>query len=167
MISQRSIATNLHQLDRRYCDSKSPKDALYFSKLALLELCGWFEESMDDIVMRCAIRHLKESSNRTYCEEQVVERTWGFDYQKNFRFMLIRLIGLIAVEKIERQVDQAVRSQMVSSLNTLKAERDREAHTHLRGSMRVISAPSVTNGHLAPIFRGLTDFDQAIRRARW
>jgi hypothetical protein len=122
---------------------------------------------MDDIVTRCAIRHLKVQANRNFCTEQIVERTWGFDYHKNFRFMLIRLIGLIAVEKLEGRVDQTVRTQMMASLATLKAERNREAHSYIKGTTRTINAPSVTITHLAPVFRGLSELDQTIRNSKF
>ena len=63
---------------------------------------------MDDVILSCARKHLKEPVNRDYCEKQIVKRTFGFDYHNNFRSMLIRLVGLVAVEKIERKTDAAI-----------------------------------------------------------
>src|SRR5438105_2751847 len=105
MIAKSYILTNLRALDRSYRRAASPKEAQFFSKLAILELCGWIEESMDDVILRCARKHLNVAANRSYCEKEVVKRTYGFDYHYNFRFMLIRLLGLIAVEKLEQRVD--------------------------------------------------------------
>jgi hypothetical protein len=167
MISRSYITSNLAALHRRFLNATSQQESLFFSKLAILELCGWIEESMDDIVMRCAIRHLKLQDNRSYCEKEFVNKTYGFDYHRNFRFMLIRLLGLINVEKIETRVDQVKRDRMTSALASLKAQRNTEAHTHLKGTTRTINAPSVTIGQLQPLYEGLLEFDQAIRNRRW
>jgi hypothetical protein len=167
VITKSYILDNLEALDRRYKKTKSSKEALFCSKLALLELCGWIEESMDDMVLRCSIRHLKKPNNRKYCTDEIVKRTYGFDYQKNFRFMLIRLLGLVVVEKLEGQVDPTKYSTMKSTLASLKTLRDGEAHTHLKGMARSLNAPSLTMTQLQPIYEGLMEFDRAIRRKRW
>ena len=167
MIAKSYILSNLKTLDSRYRKATTPKDAKFVSKLAILELCGWIEESMDDIVMRCAIRHLKEQKNRKYCRDEIVKRTYGFDYESNFRSMLIRLLGLIAVEKIEQQVNVGLRDAMTAALGTLKTQRNTEAHTHLKGSTRLINAPSVTITQFQPVYAGLDDFDRTIRAGHW
>jgi hypothetical protein len=159
--------SNLEGISRSYLRASSKRESFFLSKLAILELCGWIEESMDDLVMRCAMRHLKVPDNRRYCEKDVVDKTYGFDYERNFRFMLIRLLGLINVEKVEAQVDQNKRDAMVAALSSLKTQRNTEAHTHLRGTIRTINAPSVTMAQFQPLYEGLTEFDRVIRRARW
>lgn len=167
MISKNSILGNLKSLDNCYRKAKSQKEALFYSKLAILELCGWVEETMDDIVMRCAIRHLKERNNRKYCKDNIVKKTYGFDYERNFRFMLIRLLGLVNVERIERQVDARKRSGLEGALGSLKAVRDAEAHTHLKGTTRRLNAPSFTITQFKPLYEGLVEFDMKIRRRRY
>ena len=92
MITKSYILANLNALDKHYRNTSSPKDSLFYSKLALLELCGWIEESMDDVILKCGSRKLKVGSNKNYVEKMIVKRTHGFDYEVNFRFMLIRLI---------------------------------------------------------------------------
>src|SRR5579862_9878909 len=106
MIARSYITSNLEAINRSYLKAASHRESLFFSKLAILELCGWIEESMDDIVMRCATRHFKLQTNWNYCKKEFVNKTYGFDYHNNFRFMLIQLLGLINVEKIEGRVDQ-------------------------------------------------------------
>lgn len=167
MIARSYITSNLEAINRRYLRAASHQESLFFSKLAILELCGWIEESMDDMVRRCATRHLKLQDNRHYCEVEFVNKTYGFDYQKNFRFMLIRLLGLINVEKIEARVDQVKRDRLKSALSSLKVQRNTEAHTHLKGTARTINAPSVTIGQFPPLYEGLMEFDRVIRMGRW
>lgn len=161
------MSRNLDLINRSYLKASSQREAFFFSKLAILELCGWIEESMDDLVMRCAIRHLREPTNREYCKRDFVDRTYGFDYQKNFRFMLIRLLGLINVETIEARVDPTKLDSMTAALASLKGQRNTEAHTHLKGTIRTINAPSVTIAQLQPLYDGLREFDRVVRRARW
>lgn len=167
MIAQSYITSNLQSINRSYLNAGSAREAFFMSKLALLELCGWIEESMDDIVMRCAMRNLGEDSNRKYCRDDIVKRTSGFDYQTNFRVMLIRLLGLINVEKIEARVDQSKHDTMKSALSALKTQRNSEAHTHLKGTLRTINAPSVTINQLLPLYEGLMEFDRVIRSRTW
>lgn len=165
MIAQSYILVNLRALDKKY-NKTSGKEALFFSKLALIELCGWIEESMDDIVLRCSIRHLKDETNRKHCANEIVKRTYGFDYA-NFRSMLIRLLGLVNVERIEAQVDETKYQIFKSKLSSLKQARDREAHTHLKGVTRTIDAPSYTIAQLQGVYEGLLEFDRVIRNRRW
>ena len=122
---------------------------------------------MDDVIMTCATRHLLEPDNHKYCKNDIVKRTYGFEYEKNFRFMLIRLLGLVNVEKIEARVDQGKRDSMKAALSSLTGQRNTEAHTHLKGVGRTINSPSVTIAQFQPLYDGLTEFDRVIRSTRW
>jgi hypothetical protein len=166
VIAKSYILENLRSLDYRYRKARSAKEALFCSKLAILELCGWIEESMDEVVRGCAHKHLKEPENRTFCEGQIIRRNYGFDYQGNFRTMLMRLMGLVAVEKLERRVNQPLYASMAAALSSLKALRDAEAHTHLKGKTRNLNAPSVTIAQFQPIYDGLLEFEREIKRMR-
>jgi hypothetical protein len=167
MIARSYITGNLQAINRSYQQASSQRDSLLFSKLAILELCGWIEESMDDVVLRCAMRHLKLLGNRTYCKKEFVQRTYGFEYHRNFRFMLVRLIGLVNVEYIEARVNQAKRDAMTAALASLTTQRNLEAHTHVRGTTRRINAPSVTIAQFPLLYDGLEEFDRVIRDTRW
>jgi len=167
MIARTYIEASLKSLNRTYQASSSAKHSLFYSKLAILELCGWIEESMDDIILRCARRHLKNATNITFVESQIVNRTYGFDYHKHFRRMLIQLLGVINVERIEKKVDQTKRAQLESTLAALKTVRDAEAHTHIRGATRNINAPSVTLSQFTTLYEGLHEFDTKLRQTKF
>jgi hypothetical protein len=164
MIARIYLEANLRRLDRLYRDARTTKDALFFSKLAVLELCGWIEESMDDVVLRCSMRCLRDPSNRRQVKDSVVKKTYGFEYHKHFREMLTRLIGLVEVEKLERRLDATKHARLKSTLGSLAGARNAEAHTHLKGVTRVINAPSVTIGHFSDVYDGLVEYDTALRR---
>jgi len=142
-ISRTSIQRNLQSLDSLYNSATTPRKTLFYSKLAILELCGWIEETMDRMIRSCAKRTLRNQSNLESVEKIVVN-THGFEYNAHFRRMLIIVIGLHGVERIERHADPVKLQAMKSMLGTLKRPRDTAAHTHIVKVTTTMDAPSVT-----------------------
>lgn len=153
-------------MDRLYNSAGTQKEKLYYSKLAMLELCGWIEESMDDIVEKCAHRVLKKSSNKTYVAKNIIRPTYGFEYEKHFRKMLMSVIGLKLIEKLENKVDAVKHTIFTAELNNLKAARNKEAHTHLKGVTRTVDAPSVTITRFHSVYEGLKDIENTLKRLK-
>jgi hypothetical protein len=166
MIVKSQIEQTLKSLDARYQAATTAEEAQWFAKLAIIELCGWIEESMDDVILRCARRHLKVAANQEMCKSDIIGMTFGFEYKKHFRGMLIRLLGLVAVEELERQVDPTIHAKMQGALSFLKPFRNSYAHTHLR-TTATIDAPSLTKSKFQPVYDGLMEFERVIRRGRW
>jgi hypothetical protein len=159
MIARSYIESNLKQLDKLYNDAVTPKSKLYYSKLAMLELCGWIEESMDDIVQKCANRLLQVQAKKNYIADQIIGQTYGFEYKKHFMKMLSFVVGLINIEKLEAKLDPLKNARLVSALGTLKVARNREAHTHLKGVTRQVDSPSITINLFNHVFNGLKDIE--------
>jgi hypothetical protein len=166
MIAKTEIQRNLKGLDTLYKGSKSQKHALYYSKLAILELCGWIEQSMDDLVKKCAKRSCKQPASLTYIDQKI-KRTYGFEYQQHFQDMLVRLFGIISVEKVEGKVDPAKLVKLKAQLDFLKKARDAEAHTWIKGTAKVLDAPSVTLARFPDVYDGLVDFEKVIRKLKF
>ncbi|MFN0165951.1 MAG: hypothetical protein ACKV22_05915 [Bryobacteraceae bacterium] len=164
MISKQYIVPSLQALDHAYTNAVTADDAERFAKLAIIELCGWIEESMDELIGRWSRRHLKVQQNLDHCANDIVKPNYGFDYNKHFRGMLIKLIGLIGVERIEGRVDAAKHVTLKSTLGNLRVTRDSLAHTHLKGVTRTLDAPSVTMRSFQRVYDGLLDLDQTMRR---
>lgn len=168
VINKKQIQNNLLQLDsyyRKASSSKNPSDnrkVLYYAKLAIIELCGWTEESMDDIVLTCAKRCLTDTKNITDIEE-VVSRTWGFDYSSDFRNMLIQVMGIVNVERLERNIDQIQLQRMRTEFGHLKPDRNVHSHTHLKRMPRIDST-AVTIGRFRNIYVCLKDFERCVRK---
>jgi hypothetical protein len=139
---------------------------LYFSKLALMELGGWIEVTMDGIVRDCAKKHLSGAQNLKEVEDQTIRRTYGFDYNRQFRQMLITVLGLVKVEEMEGQFDSIKFALMKSSLSTLKYERDRAAHTYIAGVTTNLLAPSTISNHFQQVYDGLKDIERCVRRLK-
>lgn len=164
MIALTYMRENLGRLNTLYLRARNSKEALFYSKLAILELCGWIEESMDDVVMRCAIRCLSDQANRDYVEKKVVKPTYGFEYDTHFRSMIVRVVGLRDIERLERRLDISIHTRFKATLSTLKLARNAEAHTHLKGVTKVLNAPSVTMSQFNDVYNGLRAYDVALRK---
>jgi len=165
MINKTEIQSNLTQLDNLYKRAKTLKKGSFYSKLAILELCGWIEESMDDVVGCCATRHLKEPDNLKLVK-RTIKSTHSFEYDSNFKEMLASVIGIINVEKLERNLDQKKFQQMRAALHSLKERRDPQAHTHLVGTTSTLDAPSFTYGRFLDVYPGLKDIETCLRKTR-
>ncbi|PIE53455.1 endoribonuclease [Candidatus Fermentibacteria bacterium] len=149
-------------MDSKYKKSQSNKEALFFAKMAIIELSGWIEESMDDIILRCAKRNLKQISNRDIIKDNIIKSTHGFDYNKHFKKMITSLIGLILYESLEKSFDQHKFLRMKSELGNLVKKRNVEAHTYIKIT-RTINAPSLTLRQFYAIYEGLIDVDKKLR----
>jgi hypothetical protein len=164
MVDKTQIQNNLTQINSLFRRHIGDDEAPYYSKLAILETCGWIEESMDDIVKSCAERHLTNSDNLNYVRNTIVRRTTSFEYEKHFRHMLMRVLGIINLEKLEGFLDQHKFTPMKSSLDYLKQRRDEQAHTYIKDTTPRIDAPSVTEQHFQDIYEGLKDIETSIRK---
>ncbi len=122
---------------------------------------------MDDVILRCAKRHLKNQNNLEFVRKQIVAKTYGFDYEQHFRKMLIQLLGVIVVERIEKRVDPGRHLKLTATLQVLKKTRNTEAHTHLKGVTKHINAPSLTLGQLEALYGGLKEFESILRQGKF
>lgn len=164
MVSKTSILKNLSIISTLFNKTSNPKEALFYSKLAILELCGWIEESMDHIVKNCANRKLRSNDNLIFLEKEIIKKVHSFDYHNNFRKMLMQVIGLIRLEIVETKVDQTKLQNMKVALNALKAQRDPIAHTYVKGITLRIDAPSVTKQRFVHVYEGLKSIEYELKR---
>jgi hypothetical protein len=163
MVTKGYILSNLQQIERLYNNSStSIQKSLFYSKLAIIELCGWIEMSMDDIVLRLAARRLKQHNHIKYIQKEVVKRTYGFDYERHFLPMIEAIIGRHGIEEMNSKVDNALVSPFVAALAALKASRDQLAHQYIRGTTMIIDSPSVTNARFRVVFEGLKNIEKML-----
>ena len=163
MIVRKHIENNLKQLNKLYLETTDYKKKLYYSKLAMLELCGWIEESMDNIIQMCANRLLKLPATKTHVQKQVIDRNYGFEYKKHFIKMLSSVIGFMNIERLEKKLDTSKNARLLSALGTLKTIRHAQAHTHLKGVTRHVDSPSITLNLFSQVFDGLKDIEVKLK----
>lgn len=167
MIPVTYIQRNISHLDVKYRKANSPLSNLLYAKLAVIELGGWIETSMDDLIYRAG-KKIKEPANVKELRDSIVGKTWGFDYKVNFRKMMIQCLGLVAVEKIEKTADAGRIAAMIAALGVLKTARNNLAHTYVKhpNFTAPIPAPSVVAGYLTVVYEGLMAIEKAMRKLK-
>ncbi|MCP4110051.1 MAG: hypothetical protein GY749_31775 [Desulfobacteraceae bacterium] len=109
MIAFSYITDSLNELDKLYNKATSRKKAIYYSKLATLELCGWVEDTVDDIVLRHANRKLKITSNKKYIRKDVVKRNSGFQYDDKSKLVVSKYqLYLPDIEQLKNKVKEII-----------------------------------------------------------
>lgn len=146
-----------------YLTAANPRSTVLYSKLATLELCGWIEMSMDDIVERLGRKKLRDPAHLAQVQN-VIRRTYGFKYEQHFRGMLQAVIGLHGVAAMERRVDPALFLPLCATLNALKPDRDEAAHQYIKGTTPNFDAPSATLAKFNTVYLGLVEVDRVLRR---
>lgn len=162
MVTKTYIADNLRQIERLYNESPSVQKSLFYSKLAVIELCGWIEMSMDDIILRLAAKRLTDLNNRKYIEKEVVKRTYGFDYERHFLPMVESIIGRYGIEAMDRRLDASLIPPLKGALSALKTARDQLAHQYIKGTTLAIDAPSMTAGRFPIVLAGLKNLETVL-----
>lgn len=165
MIVKKNISRTLKDLDDRYnvaIRSSNNDEPIYYSKLAILEYCGWLEEAFDNIVKRSVKGKLKTPPFKQMLEVSIIGNNHGFQYKEHFRPMLTRTIGIVAMEKVERFLNRnGSLSILISELEAVKRDRDSAAHTWVQNTTLTYPAPSITKARLErvyPIVRDVYSF---------
>lgn len=167
MVVKGNIEKNLKEIDASFKKATDLKEMTYFSKLAILELCGWLEMSMDEIVLKHSKRCLKLKSNLDHYEKSVVNRTYGFEYEKHWRGMVTRLVGLSICDKFDAVTSPSVLAPFEAELETLRKLRNQLAHTYTHSvgqpGYKQLDSPSVTLARLPKLHAGLQAYDRYLR----
>jgi hypothetical protein len=166
-IKKGNIIQNINELEILFNNSLSSKREFFYAKLTVLEACGWIEETMDNIIHDYHIRKLPNPSNQREIQD-VITRTFGFDYTTNFRKMVIHTVGLINVSKIETTLEMnGDLTTLKAKLGNLKVYRNNFAHTHTKkGSIPSYPHPSLIKNEINIIFTCLKLYQQELRKIR-
>lgn len=153
MIDYSGIEATLGKLHSAYdADGADTEMMVLYSKLALLEFCGWIEESLDDIVNSYLVRKAISGDNLTYING-VVSNNYGFKYDKNVRPMFCSTIGICGWAYIESSINSSL---FKCTLNAMASKRDTAAHTHTVA--QTFDSPSVIRNNyrnIKPIFQAI------------
>ena len=163
MIVKKHIEKDLTRLHNLYSESltgKTPDVPIYYSKLAVLELTGWLEESFDDIALRAIKGHVAPGKFQNLVDV-AIKNNHGFSYDNNFLAMLSKLIGLAKCEQLDRYLDSdATLSVLRSELESLLQQRRTAAHVNLASTTIPFDSPSVSLGRLKRLFPILREIYQ-------
>ena len=170
MICGEKIENILEWLDECYETSSISEieKAKSYSKLAILELSGWVEESMYDLILDIADKELG-SSNAKKRVKKTISNINGFTYDTHFSEMLLKGIGIVNKEIVEKNVrDRNERKFMKFriALKELYNRRNHLAHTFRKGRQEYFAGPSVAKNYYDDIFPILEAFEKEISKNR-
>ncbi len=127
MIDNTKIEETLNSLVSAYDEDDADTNLkILYSKLALLEFCGWIEESLDDIIKSYLTRKSIDGHYLSYIEG-VVSSNYGFEYNKNVRPMFCNTVGICGWKTIEGEIES---EQLKMILNDMSSKRNKATHTH-------------------------------------
>ena len=166
-IKKGNIIQNINELEILFNNTRDRKRQFFYAKLVVLEACGWIEETMDDIMKDYYAHRLPNISYHQEIEN-IITGNFGFDYKKNFRKMIILMIGIVNVEKIETILDVTGELLMLKAkLGNLKVHRDNFAHTHTKkGTIPSYPHPSLIKNEINVIFTCLKSYQQQLRKIK-
>jgi hypothetical protein len=157
MQAKQPINDLLKELQKLYDNPTDQTRKDYYSKLALLELCGWLELVQDEIIKHFSETKLTEQDNKEEIVKFVIGKTYGFDYMDHFRPMIIKLIGYKETEAFEKKLKAAGQFQILrDQLSSLWALRNRAAHTSFVGVTMTYQSPSSMLTYLNSLYPILT-----------
>jgi DNA-binding HxlR family transcriptional regulator len=135
----------LDKLSKLYedCSTSDTTLAIVYSKMAILEVCGWLEESFDEIAHNCVRRRLRTLESRKFLFEKI-KSTHGFQYDLNIRPLISHAIGVVRLLQIEREIeDSGSLTVLKTTCSNLNIHRRDAAHRTLAGRQQQYPAPSV------------------------
>ena len=123
-----------------------PNLATYYAKLAIIEYCGWLEESFDRIARR-SVKNRLASTNEL---EKCIRKVHGFEFERHFMHLMKQVVGLHACEELIHQLAADGSDTLLSAeLDSLKTRRNNAAHVNTRTPVTTsYDAPSVVIGSL-------------------
>ncbi|MBP2603777.1 hypothetical protein [Acinetobacter calcoaceticus] len=131
-LSKSSILSNLNTLHGLYSDSQSDVLRLvFYSKLALIEYCGWLECSID-IIMNEIVKHVQNDQLRRI-GEGFIKKVHGFSYDQHFILLLVQTFGVSNTDKLYRAFEASGKLDILrAKLNNaeLIQSRNKAAHTY-------------------------------------
>ena len=155
-LSKTKIKHNLNQLKILYDrgmashSSNASLHMTFYSKLALIEYCGWLEVSIDILVHRIISKIT--DADLIKIGERSVKTNYGFTYDDHFRVLLVKNLGLknteILLNKLRSSGDLAL---LESKLNTFKTLRNEAAHNYFTG-VSSYNSPSFYISEVEAIF---------------
>lgn len=164
MLPKQPIKDLIDELKMLYDSTTDSNHKIYYSKLALLELCGWIELCIDEILVNYVDSKLQKNQNIALCKDNFIKYTYGFEYDKNFRTLLIKIIGIIGVEQVEEvlEYDGGTFTLLKAQLNNLVSMRNQAAHTSIVGVTHTFQSPHSILTNLNNTHNYLSKFESVL-----
>ncbi len=139
--------------------------AILFSKLAVIEFCGWIEQTIDALLNDYSHSKLTGQPHKNYLQEVVISPNYGFHYEKNLRKMFLSVIGVKNLEHFENSLEanNGYFLQLKSILGTFSTSRNRAAHTYTpHGTTITYDSPSIVKSNIVTITPILQEIERLL-----
>ena len=149
MIDYVSIKSTLDLLEQEYntalnnnnTDQQMP---ILYSKLAILELCGWIEVSIDNVLYEYVNNNVSKEENKKIIKERI-NGNYGFKFKSNLQPLFCSVFGIKNYETIIGALSDQELANMQTTLGNLAKLRDIAAHNNTEvGITPTYNAPSQT-----------------------
>lgn len=110
-INIEKIQKSLDELDRRFSDEVDKPDVDDFQlsiycKVAALELCGWLEETHDELIKSALKKKGVNDSDVSDFNEMFIKKVNGLSYKEHLRPLMINAFGFVEITKLEIEIIQ-------------------------------------------------------------
>lgn len=170
-INIEKIQESLDELDRRFSDGLDAGvddfQLSIYCKVAALELCGWLEETYDELIKSALKKKGINDSDISNFNEMFIKKVNGLSYKDHFRPLMINAFGFVEITKFEIEVIEV--EVLKSILQELHKYRNHLAHTQyisFRGrnpvnNQRPIDTPSAIKNKfeaIRPALQSVADY---------
>jgi hypothetical protein len=162
MLDVNGLESLIKEIETLYQRETDTLKVRLLAKLATIEVSGWTEECIDSI-LNSYIDLVNPDCKKDLQER--IKKINGFHYSNDFRNICIQILGAIMFEKIESLL-RLESQQLESSLNGLRENRNRCAHTYVN-EHTTIEAPNKTFEHLKYIKKSLEKFESELVKIKY
>lgn len=142
MINYIEIENTLNRLEQEFTSCSDIQMSILYSKLAVLELCGWIETSIDTMLYEYVDKHILDSDCKNRIKT-IINKNYGFHYDKNLFPLLCSVLGIDNLENIIDVLPSVNFQNLKAVTDTYTKERNKAAHTDTPiGTTRTYYAPS-------------------------
>lgn len=164
MVDYTGIENTLKRLDAEYnAQMSDPQMPILFSKLAVIELCGWIEESFDDLLFEYINTHIIDHNCQRIIKK-IIDDNYGFQYERHVFKIFSAVIGVNNWENIIDKLSPSDFGNFQTILNSYSTGRNRAAHTHTPiGTTRSFDAPSLVLSNFHKIKNAVSVIENEIK----
>lgn len=172
VVTTRTIRSNLKIIEDEFNKAMSQSSLLrgsviaaLQSKMAIMELGGWVEQTIDNILYYYVDKTISEGPIRETVKRDIIDTVYGFKYAREFKPLFQKIIGGARFEQIVRCLAKTGDDQrLFAVLDSLSKSRNRAAHTYWSRVTPRFDAPSTTITMLNEISPVLRKIWQQVRR---
>lgn len=142
MIDFTEILNTLNRLDQEFNSCSDIQMSVLYSKLAVLELCGWIEQSVDTILYEYIDNKILDLDCKNRIKN-IIKKSYGFHYDNNLFPLFCSVLGINNLENIIDTLPSVNFQNLKALTEAYTKERNKAAHTDTPlGTARTYNAPS-------------------------